>query len=71
MDESQRLPTSLEEALEALGADRDLKAALGEKMVEMFIYTKRTFEVEEFKSFGELSDEEKLLKEKEYYYFPI
>ena len=71
MDESRKLPATLEEALQALEADTMLKTALGEKMVEMFVYTKRTFEIEEFKAFGELSDEEKMLKEKEYYYLPI
>ena len=70
MDESRRLPTTLEEALQALEADTTLKTALGEKMVEHFIHAKRSFEVEEFKAFGELSDEEMLVKEKEYYYVP-
>ncbi|GFN85939.1 glutamine synthetase [Plakobranchus ocellatus] len=67
-DKSKKLPQSLEEALEALEADTLLKAALGPKLVELFIYTKRVFEVDEFKAFGDLTDEEILLKEKEYYY---
>ena len=70
MDKSRELPTSLEGALEALDADAILKKALGEKMVEMFISTKRTFEIDEFKAFGELTPEERILKEKEYYYLP-
>ncbi|KAK3730250.1 hypothetical protein RRG08_034995 [Elysia crispata] len=68
--DNTRLPATLEEALDALEADTRLTEALGDRMVQMFIYTKRTFEVEEFKSLGELSDEKMLLKEKEYYYLP-
>ena len=69
-DESKRLPPTLEKALVALEEDVQLKAALGEKTVEMFVYTKRKYEVEEFKAFKELSDKERLEKEKEYYYLP-
>ena len=71
MDESRRLPATLEEALQALEADTTLKTVLGQ-IVEMFVYTKRTFEIEDFESFGDLSDGEKMLKEKEkeYYYLP-
>ena len=70
-EDNTRLPATLEEALDALEADTRLTEALGDRIVQMFIYTKRTFEVEEFKSLGELSDEEMLLKEKQYYYLPF
>ena len=70
-DESTRLPATLEEAVDALEADTSLTEALGEGVMQMFIYTKRTFELDEFKAFGQLSDEEMLLKEKEYYYHPL
>ena len=70
MDESRKLPAILEEALQALEADLRLKTALGEKMVEMFVYTKRTFEIEEFESFRDILHGEKMLKEREYYYLP-
>ncbi|RUS88138.1 hypothetical protein EGW08_004100 [Elysia chlorotica] len=70
MDESLRLPPTLGDALIALEMDGLMREALGEKLVELFVHSKRTFEVDEFKAFGELSDEEMLLKEKEYYYHP-
>ncbi|RUS81830.1 hypothetical protein EGW08_010422 [Elysia chlorotica] len=68
--QARRLPATLEGALQALDEDAPLKQALGEKMVEFFVYTKRTYEVEEFKAFQSLSDQEMLEKEKEYYYLP-
>ncbi|GFS12769.1 glutamine synthetase [Elysia marginata] len=70
LEESRRLPTTLEKALDVLEGDLILKAALGDNLVDMYIYAKRSFEIDEFKAFGELSDDEMLLKEKEYYYFP-
>ncbi|KAK3747456.1 hypothetical protein RRG08_015568 [Elysia crispata] len=71
MEQTTRLPSTLDEALSALEADKHLTQALGQNFVDLFIYTKRQFECEEFKSFVELSPEEHLLKEKEYYYDPL
>ncbi|GFR94784.1 glutamine synthetase [Elysia marginata] len=68
MDTSKKLPDSLDEALNALEADAILKESLGEKFVDMFVYSKRTFELEEFKAFGDLSEDKQILKEKEFYY---
>ena len=69
-DESTRLPTTLEDALNALEEDTILKTILGEKLVKMYIYVKRKFEIDEFKVAGELSDNDRLVKEKKYYYHP-
>ncbi|GFS24232.1 glutamine synthetase [Elysia marginata] len=71
MDKTKRLPESLEEALDALEADTVLAEILGPKMVELFIFTKRKFELEHFKSLGMLPDEEMLVEEKEYYCGPF
>ncbi|GFO06391.1 glutamine synthetase [Plakobranchus ocellatus] len=68
LDESIKLPETLEKALEELEADTLLKEAISPKLVELFIDNKREFEIQEFQTLGELSDEEMLLKEKEYYY---
>ncbi|GFO06383.1 glutamine synthetase [Plakobranchus ocellatus] len=68
LDESIKLPETLEKALEELEADTLLKEAISPKLVELFIHNKRVFEIQEFQTFGELSDEEMLLKEKDYYY---
>ncbi|GFO06385.1 glutamine synthetase [Plakobranchus ocellatus] len=67
-DENIKLPETLEKALEQLETDTLLKEAISPKLVELFIDNKRKFEILEFHTFGELSDEEMLLKEKEYYY---
>ena len=40
-EQKSTMPTSLKEALDALEADTLLKEALGPKMVELFIFTKR------------------------------
>ena len=71
MEDTKRLPATLDEALVALEADKLLRETLGSKFVDLFIFTKRKFECDEFKAFGELSEEEQLLKEKEYYYDPL
>lgn len=67
MDSSRKLPGSLEEALEALESDAIFKEAIGEEFVKMYIYSKRKFEVDEFKAYGDLSADQRFEKEKEYY----
>ncbi|GFR84077.1 glutamine synthetase [Elysia marginata] len=67
MDKTKRLPESLEEALDALEADTLLNEILGPKMVKLFLHTKRSYELEHFKSLGDIPDEQMLVKEKEYY----
>ena len=71
LQEARKLPTSLEQALKAVESDPVLRQALGSKFVDLSVYTKHTFECDEFKAFGELSDGELLVKEKEYYYDPM
>ena len=68
MAQTKRLPATLEDALEVLEADTMLKEILGPKMVELFIFTKRTYEIKHFQSFGNISNEEMFIKEKEYYH---
>ena len=70
-EKTKKLPASLKEALEALEADTLLKEAIGPKMVDLFIDTKRKYDLEHFAAFGDLCDEELFLKEKEYYYDPL
>ena len=64
---ARRLPSTLEEALDALERDTILAEVLGPEMVELFIYTKRKFDLEHFRALGDISDEEMFKKEKEYY----
>lgn len=67
METNKRLPATLEEALDALEEDVLFHEILGPKLVELFLYTKRLYEIEHFKSFGNISDEDMFIKEKEYY----
>lgn len=62
------LPTNLESALQALESDTVLREAMGNTLVEKFIHCKRTLELQEFAAFGDLSDDELLKIEHEYYF---
>ncbi|CAG5129892.1 unnamed protein product [Candidula unifasciata] len=55
-------------ALQALEADTVLTEAVGSKLVEYFINCKRTSELREFAAFGDVTDDELLKKEHEYYF---
>ncbi|CAG5119750.1 unnamed protein product [Candidula unifasciata] len=65
------LPTDLETALRTLEADTVLTEAIGSKLVEYFCFVKRKFELEEFAAAGNLSDEELLKMENEYYFHNV
>ncbi|RUS80602.1 hypothetical protein EGW08_011612 [Elysia chlorotica] len=66
--ETKRLPATLEETLNELEADTVLTEILGPKLVELYIFTKRSYEIKHFRSFDKISDEDMFLKEKEYYH---
>lgn len=68
-DKSCLLPTDLESALRALEADTVLTEAVGGKLVEYFVYSKRMFELNKFVAFGKLDDDEQMKKEQEFYFF--
>ncbi|CAG5119751.1 unnamed protein product [Candidula unifasciata] len=65
------LPTDLETALRTLEADTVLTEAMGSKLVQYFCFVKRKFELEEFAAAGNLSDEELLKMENEYYFHNV
>lgn len=70
-DKSHLLPTTLDDAIKALEADTILTEAMGSKLVEYFIYSKRSFELLPFQEFEHLSEKEKIEKEQEFYFFNV
>ena len=60
------IPCTLDEALNALEADKCITGALGENFIHWFVAIKRN-EIEHFKSFTNITDDELLLKECECY----